>query len=108
MTRTSPFRSYPLATKSFSSAASNSGFDGGLVSRMSSSGSISPRWKKCFQYRLTSALAKNGLAGARIQSASRSRGSSSGAIAGTASPSAAGRSAAFVRMFVAVATPRLW
>ena len=31
------------------SAARSSGFEGGLESRMSSSGSISPRWKKCFQ-----------------------------------------------------------
>ena len=35
--------------KSFASASSNSGLVGGFVSRMSSSGSTSPRLKKCFQ-----------------------------------------------------------
>ena len=44
---------------------------------MSSSGSTMPRLKKCFQYRFTSALAKNGFAGSAIQSTSASRGSRS-------------------------------
>ena len=39
----------PYAPQELWLAAMGAGFVGGLVSRMSSSGSISPRWKKCFQ-----------------------------------------------------------
>src|SRR6056297_597507 len=73
--RTKAFRSYPDSINRSASASINSGFDGGLVTRMSSSGSTSPRPMKCFQYRLASDFAKNRLSGDVIQSLSACRGS---------------------------------
>src|SRR6056297_2911275 len=73
--RTKAFRSYPDSINRSASASINSGFDGGLVTRMSSSGSTRPRPMKCFQYRLTNALAKNGFCGDVTQSLSTFLGS---------------------------------
>src|SRR4051812_113007 len=77
MVFTSAFKLYLLSMKFFDRASSSSGFDGGLVTRMSSSGSTIPRPKKCAQYRLATVLAKNGFFASVIQSASFTRGSSS-------------------------------
>src|SRR5262249_55492269 len=97
---TSAFRLYLLSTRSLASASSNSGLLGGLVTRMSSSGSTIPRPKKCAQYRVATALAKNGFCGSTIQSTSLCRGSSS-ADTSTTSPSSGFIGAGlFVRLLV--------
>lgn len=64
--------------------SSNSGFDGGLVSRKSSTSCTIPLPKKCPQRRFDRALAKNGLSGRTIQSTRACRGSSSGENLGAA------------------------
>ena len=100
--------SKPWSVNRFVSASSSSGFDAGFVARMSSSGSTSPRPKKCFQVRFTNDRAKNGLSGDVSQSASCSRGSSLASIVSGVPPRPAGVSWSPDFGCLAVATPVLW
>src|SRR5262245_24332444 len=89
-----------LATNSFVRASSRAGFDGGLVLRRSSTGSMMPRWKKLLQMRLARLLAKNGFSGDVSQSAYATRRSPFDSV-GSLPPRKRGGCFALVRGLVA-------